>query len=393
MIESTRTPPSSREFLFSRDVITIVGSLFFSAMGANAFVQYVIPYLVEVRTWPDGMATMVLVLAFGSMPIFRFTYAIMQRHLGDYGSLVVGHLLFLLYLVLLARVDGLWVPVVAALALAIGATLVFTTGPLQILDATPAAFHGRASGIFFGSNFLAWFLGILLQGVVIRGYGFSASPYAAFLLTLVALAGLILVPRRAIVREPVSPREAIAPLGIPLVRLVAFLMLISSLAFGLMFGVLGQYVTHVYGAAQLSLLVGGFYLARLPGSLLAGALADRWGLKPVLVSVFLLTGMSLFVASWNQALPVFMVMIVVLGFQQAAVPVVAMTLVGNTSHSASRHITFAPVFAASEVGVAVALVFSYLLQELVMELGGVLLAFGCLFVAGALAASRLRPGV
>ena len=82
----------------SRDMVTVTFALFCSAMGANSFIQYAIPYLEVVRDWSSLMATLVLIVAFVGAPFFRLGYAHFHKWFGDRGLLLVGNLLFLLYL-------------------------------------------------------------------------------------------------------------------------------------------------------------------------------------------------------------------------------------------------------------------------------------------------------
>lgn len=372
----------------TRDLVSISFSMFFSAMGANAFNQYVIPYLTSVRGWGVGRATLTMVATFTLIPLIRFNYPRVHRWLGDRGSLIVGNLLFLLYLILLVYGNGLLAPLVISVTMAIAVGLVFMAAPLQIYDTTPADRKGKASGYFLGSNFLAWFVGNLLYSVVIQRIGFETTPYAAMLFSGLGLVSLSLVPRRKAIRPMQPVRTILSRLKNPRLRIVVFFMMLSASSIGLMFGTFAQFMARTYGPATTSLLVLGFYFARLPGSLGTGAVADRWGLMPILVGASVLTGLSLITAAIRQTLPFFFVAILILGLQQSAVPVTAMTLAGNTVESGARHQTHAYIFTASELSVGASLLLSYLLSASFTNLRLVFPIFGFFYLAGAVIAYK-----
>jgi hypothetical protein len=96
------------------------------------------------------------------------------------------------------------------------------------------------------------------------------------------------------------------------------------------------------------------------------------------------------VAAANTTFAVVLGAIVVLGFQQATVPVAAMTLVGSADTSGARQAGFGLLFASSEVGVAFALAVSQAARDLLDHGSSVYLLFGTLYVLGSVAAWRLR---
>ena len=107
-LDRSVTRPDSR-LPVSGELLAVSVSLFFSAMGANAFVQFVVNYLVEAAGWPAARATIILMVAFGCMPLGRLLYPQVERRLGDANCLLAGNALFLLFLVLLAWVRDAWV--------------------------------------------------------------------------------------------------------------------------------------------------------------------------------------------------------------------------------------------------------------------------------------------
>lgn len=372
----------------TRDLLSISFSMFFAAMGANAFNQYVIPYLTGVRHWEVGKATLTMAATFAFIPLIRFNYPRVHRWLGDRGSLVVGNILFLLYMILMVYGEGPLAPIAISATLAIAVGLVFMAAPLQIYDATPVDRMGKASGFFLTSTFAAWFAGILLYSMVIRHIGFEAIPYAAMFVSALGLVSLSLVPRRKTIRPLQPVRIILSRLKNPRLRIVLFFMALSAFSIGLMFGPFAQFMANTYGPATTSILVLGFYLARLPGSLGTGLVADRWGLMPILVGASVMTGLILIIAGVSQTILAFLAAIIVLGLHQSAVPVAAMTLVGNVAELGARHQTLAYIFAASELSIGISLLISFVLSGSFSDLGLVFPIFGVFYLASAAIAYR-----
>lgn len=371
------------------DLTGIIASLFFSAMGANAFVQYVVAYLTEVRGWSSSGATTILIAGFALTPAVRLSYPLVYRLVGHKGSLLLGNVFFVLFLLVLMEADGIWAMAAAAPCLATGAGLLFTAGPLQILDATPGDFHGKVSGVFFTTNFAAWLLAVLLQGAVIARYGYEATPLAALMLTLLGLVGVALVPGSLPRdRRTLSNEKALSGLRDPRVRLVACLMMVSTLAFGLMFGSLAALLTDRVEPAHVSVLIALFYMARIPGSLATGIIADRGKLRELLAASFSVGGVSLATAALAGGLPWLVCAIVALGFQQAAVMVSAMALAARVSDVSARSSAYSPMFAAAELGIAAALLISLLTEKTTADPRSTLFVFAAVFLAAAATVCR-----
>lgn len=365
----------------------MAGTLFVTATGGNAFIQFTGPFLVSVRGWSEVGATVVLVVAFGAMPLARLSYAPVSRLLGDRGALILGHVLFVLYLVLLGgAVSGDWVPVVMGLCLSEASALVFTGGPLLVLDNTSDQDRGIASGVFFASNFLAWLVAVALYGFIASAWGLPSAAWTAAALTVAgSLLCVAFIPRDRVVREPVSLGELRAQLRLPSVRSLIGLMLISAVSFGLMFGSFATFASDRYGPGTMSIVAAGFYAARLPASMAAGMLADRFGLQRPLVAVFALTAGALALAAFAGGLPTLALALIVLGAQQGAVQVLGMTLVGNAITTSARHLAHAPIFGAAEFGVALSIVAGVFLKAAFHDIGPTFAAFALVYALAAAA--------
>src|SRR6185503_4898487 len=112
--------------------------------------------------------------------------------------------------------------------------------------------------------------------------------YAAASVTCVgAVACAIFTPRAGVARgSRATWSEVLAQLSRPSVQLLVVLMFASSFSFGFMFGTFATYGTTVFGAAVMSFVAFGFYVARLPASIIAGWATDRFGVTPTLGVAF-----------------------------------------------------------------------------------------------------------
>src|SRR5579859_7672974 len=72
--EAAATEPEAPFRTLDPRFIALASSLFLTAMGANAFVQFAAPYLIAVRGWSTMEATVALIVAFALMPATRVAY-------------------------------------------------------------------------------------------------------------------------------------------------------------------------------------------------------------------------------------------------------------------------------------------------------------------------------
>jgi predicted MFS family arabinose efflux permease len=336
--------------------IAISASLFVTAMGANAFSQFTIPYLVVVRGWPVWHATLALVVAFAAMPVLRLAYTEISHVIGDYATLLIGHVFYLLMIAFLLFGDGMVAVGGVGLSLGFGSALVFMAGPLQIMGLSSGGRAGWASGAFFATNFLAWMVAIPAYGLICELFGFAAGPYAAAGVTVLgALACATLAPRARTAQPELDWSQLRSLLTRPAIRSLAVLMLMSSFSFGFMFGTFATFVTTMYGAATMSFLAFAFYGVRLPASVVAGLTTDRLGPNVTLATTFAFAAAALTWSAWRFDLTTLVVAIGALGLIQAAVPVVGMSAVTVRIAPHARPLAFAPIMGAAEFGVGVTL--------------------------------------
>ena len=374
------------------ELVTISLALFLSATGAMAFVQFFVPYLTSVKGLTTEAASVLLAAAFAVAGIGRFAYPAVQRRIGDRGVLFLGHALLTAYPMLLIVTSGAWSMAAAVLLFGAGGAMVFSAGPLQILDATPRRWHGRASGWFFATNFLAWALGVLVLGTIAQHIGLHALPAVASGLAAAGLAAVAVVPKRPAVRRESGAWTAIRWALMPGPRTILVLMAASSIAFGLMFVTVAAIATERLGPQEAALLLSVFYVARLPGSVLAGFMVDRVGASRLLGAAFWAAAITLVTVPLTDGAWILLLAVIVLGLQQAAVPVAAMASAERWTPVGATHLTYTPFFTALELGVAVTVLLGQIVTGFGADIGGVLALFGIVYaLAGTLAVVTLTP--
>jgi hypothetical protein len=358
-------------------------------MGANAFAQFTIPYLVIVRGWPLADATLALVIAFAAMPLLRLLYTGISHVMGDYATLLIGHVFYLLMIAILLFGDGMVAIGGVGLSLGFGSALVFMAGPLLIMRLATGGRAGWASGAFFATNFLAWLIAIPAYGLIFERFGLAAGPYAAAAVTVMgALTCATLAPRVRTAQPELDWSQLRRLLSRPAIRSLTMFMFISSFSFGFMFGTFATFVTTIYGAATMSFIAFAFYVVRLPASVVAGLTTDRVGPNVTLAATFGFAATALAWSAWRLDLTALVVAIGVLGIIQAAVPVVGMSAVTFDIAPLARPLAFAPVMGAAEFGVGVTLALGLALGNIRPDpvpflwflAGAYALCFGILYV-------------
>ena len=345
--------------------IGLAASLFVTAMGANAFVQFVIPYLTVVRGWHTEVATLALIVGFAGMPAARLAYPVIASAIGDYGALLAGNGLYFIFLGLLVLGPAPFAAPAMGVTMCLASALVFMAGPVQVMDMAANGGAGRASGVFWASNFLAWLIVIPAYGALIQWRGLAIGPYAAAFVTCIgAIACAFFTPRTGIVRRRrMSWPDIRAQLSVSSVQLLVVLMFASSFSFGFMFGTFATYGTTVFGAAMMSFVAFGFYFARLPASIVAGWAADRVGTIPTLALTFGLATVAIATAAVHFEFLTLVVATVALGVIQGALPVVGMASITKGTRADSRPTAFAPIMGAAEFGVGLTLAVGLLLPN------------------------------
>ena len=160
----------------------------------------------------------------------------------------------------------------------------------------PPGMRGRALSVrTIGVN-IAWLVGVPLGTVVGGQYGWRTSFVLVAILATVAALGLrLLLPaveastgRSFLSNLAVVKRGAvIAGLGLTSLALMASFVVLTYVRPVL------EHLT-VFDTQGIGLMLAVFGLASIPGALLGGYVADRWGYRPSMIAVLTLLSVSLF---------------------------------------------------------------------------------------------------
>jgi MFS family permease len=151
---------------------------------------------------------------------------------------------------------------------------------------------GSEMGIGYGAYAAAYVVGTSLAGFLIEGAG-ARAPFSLSLATALAAAGLILsLPAGGPAAEPPDGRVPTATGGRTPARGPRVLAYATGFVYvfglGTVMAFLPAYAAdRGLGAAEVGLLLGAYWVARLVGSVAAGRLSDRLGRRAALVPAML----------------------------------------------------------------------------------------------------------
>ncbi len=160
-----------------------------------------------------------------------------------------------------------------------------------------------------------------------------------------------------------------------------------------MLGAFGDFIKGEYGKGYIWILASLYPLARLVFSLVGGLLSDRLGRAAVLGAGFVLAAAgTLLCAMWRQPVAVG-VGVFALGIMSGIVPVVGTALVGDSAERARRPLVYGHLFAARDLGVFLAALFSRVIEASLGDFTRVFYIFALAFAACGVAAIPLahRP--
>ena len=235
--------------------------------------------------------------------VFAATFAVgspvlvsATRNVGRRRLLVGALLLFALANVAAALAPGFSVLLGARVAAACGAAIFTPVASAVAASLAPPELRGRALSVrTIGVN-IAWLVGVPLGTVVGGHYGWRTSfVLVAALATVAALGVRALLPA---VEAPtrggflsnltvVKSGAVVAGLGITVLALMASFVVLTYVRPVL------ESLTH-FDTEGVGLMLAVFGLASIPGALLGGYVADRWGYRVSMLAMLVLLSVSLF---------------------------------------------------------------------------------------------------
>lgn len=353
-----------------RVVLTQSAAFIFIFMGAGAQQLYIAPYLQDCTEWSGLMRGLVAAAVYASMMVFRVANVYLLRRWSDWHLTFIGSLTYTLFT--LAMLGTFWVKsyplaIAAAIVWGWGGAAMWTGTTMQVLAATDAIKrHGIGTGFLYGAAHAGWLVGTIILGIVYQQTAWE--PYSLYLvaaaLTVVGNALTWLHPRKA---DFVPHRPTLSDLleiaGKAKARIGAFLLVTSSLSFGLMLGVFGDHIKSQHGAQYIWITAMFYPGVRLILSLWGGWLADRTGHGFILAGGFVAAAAGMVLAAQWQTVAAAALAATALALLGGTVPVVATAMVGDSADRTRRPLAYGALFAWRDLGVVLAAVWGKVLMR------------------------------
>lgn len=353
-------------------------SFAFTFAGAGALQQFVVPILRQ-RGFTELKSYLPLMTIYFSFAFFRFLSGLLVKSIGLKTSLFIGTLTYILFpsaflfnfpyafLILVMFVWGL------------GAAIYWTSGTVAILLFSKADKYGSHTGILYTYLNVGFAIGVALLGFLNTIKGATTMFLLAFSLSLIGAYLILVLPLPPLRMKTSSPKELFKFAFAKESRLAGFYLFVSALALGIMFGSLGEWISHRYGFTHLTTITFIGYAGRIFLAYPGGYLSDKWGEKITLMLSFLISAFSLVLAVFFTHPLTLALTALTLGSQMSIVPVVATAIIGRKFPPSIYHLASGAILAWNSLGVAISLLLGACLQILWKDFSTVLLVFALLF--------------
>jgi predicted MFS family arabinose efflux permease len=178
---------------------------------------------------------------------------------------------------------------VAARIVAALGTAVYTPAALAIAaHLNPPGARARSLAVVFGGLTVALIVGVPLASALAPHIGFRDVFFGLVLLCVVAAATVDVVVPHQDAAAPVSPRERLAGIADPQVRVVLVIAALAATSMFTAYTYLAPLLASTTGAhaTVLSLLLAGYGLGAAIGNVVGGRAADRFGpRRPIIAAV------------------------------------------------------------------------------------------------------------
>jgi MFS family permease len=375
----------------ARDLWVLSVAFFFVFAGAGAQQVYLLEYLGQVNPWSSVARGGILAATYWSFMVFRVWNVYLLRRLADHLAILFGALTYVLFVAAVYFLPHSYPALFgAAMLWGWGAAAFWSASSTRILDVTDRRRrYGLSAGTLYAGTHGGFLVGTLLLGALGKAWGAPTVFYAALNATAIGVFVLAWLPRRDIRREAPAWRTltdmALSPKGAS----VAFLLLTSSLAFGLLLGAFSEHVEERFGLAWGGMIAGAFSLARLVLGFAGTTLSDTLGRHRVFFAAFALASAGLAASVAWEHVAALVLASFALGALGGIVPATATALIGDSADRARRPLAYGALFVWRDMGVGVAIVLGSILRVVHGGSEGTFLVFAIIFAACAVPALLL----
>lgn len=376
----------------SKDLLILGGSFFFIFMGAATLQQFLIPFLKDVRGWPETRCYWILPTVYFSFAFWRVNVAQVIRLIGNPAAITLGALSYCLFAATLLLSPSYPLLLAALMIWGLGAALLWSASSTQVIYAAQRTRYGRTAGSFYAFTDLGFTVGVAVLTFIYQQFG----PQRLWMFSLpcagLGAVGTLLVPRRRLETERQTFSSIYEILSSPWARAVGLLLLFCSFAWGIMLGSLSDWVKQEHGVGSFFAFLP-FYLARLCTNLVGGRLSDRMGRGKVLLGAFLLSSAGmLLVSQWHETLASLLLGTASLGVLFSAVPFTTLASIGDFVEPRRRQIAYGLLFVWRDLGVALSVLMGLYVRRFLGGFERLFLFFSVLFLLLSLLSFKVRKG-
>jgi len=362
-----------------RDLLALGGSFFFIFMGSATLQQFAIPFLKDVRGWSEARCYWILPTVYFSQAFWRINAVYVINLIGNRAAIILGALTYLLFAGGLLLCPNYPLLLAILLAWGLGASLLWSAGSTQAIQAAHHTRYGQTAGLLYASVDFGFLIGVVVLTLVYARLG--PGMLWAFCLPCAGLGVLAtpLIPRRHLKAERQTLGNLRDILVSPWAIAVCILLLFCSFAWGIMLGSLPDWVKQEHGIGSFFALLP-FYLGRLSTDLLGGRLSDSKGRGKVLFGAFLLSAAGMLsVSIWHRHLASILVGTAALGILFSAVPFTTLARIGDLVEPSKRQIAYGAIFIWRDLGVGISVLAGLYLRNLLGGFQMLFLFFSILF--------------
>ncbi|MBC7327153.1 MFS transporter [bacterium] len=346
--------------------------------GAGALQQFVVP-IARQRGWEEMKSYLPLIIIYFSFAFFRFLSGLYVKKLGLKTSLLLGSFTYTLFP--LAFLLNLPYPILLLIMFiwGWGAAVYWTAGTVALLFLSRDKRYGSYSGFLYTSLNIGFAIGVALLGLIHSKLGENKMFAISFSLSLFGTSLLLLLPELEAEME-IHPPSLLVKLAFgEKSRLPGFYLFVSALTLGIMFGSFGEWISSLYGISYMTTITFIGYAGRIFLSYPGGWIADKFGERFALMLSLLLSVLGLGTALLFPSFFTYSFCALMLGSQMSIVPITATSLIGRRFPPQIYHLASGAILAWNSLGVAIALLLSAILQNILQNLPSVLFFFTIIF--------------
>ncbi|MGQ9514721.1 MAG: MFS transporter [Thermoproteota archaeon] len=375
------------------EIAKICLSFFLIFLGAGAFQQFMVPYLMSSTGWGRVGSSAILATVYFSFLFWRIFVSFSTMALGEKASLVLGGITYTFFSFVLLFPDDFLTVLIAAAVWGWGAASLWISSSSIVLDLSGVGKYGSASGNLYTATNSGQAIGVLVLGLLINSFGFRESIIFAIIVSATGNLSSMLIRIRKNIRERPNLRTIIS-IGLSGKGFIlGSLLFSSSLGYGVLLGIFAEHVAAGYGFLSLSLITLIFYIIRIPSSYIGGLILDRFSRSMILSMSFAAASISLIMIGLSPTQLFLGFGALALGFQASLVPVASMAIVGDAAKPERRHMALGAIYAWRDLGVALALIGGAALRNIYGGVEQPFLLFGiaygiCAFLSLCLARTK-----